>query len=378
MRFYFENKNVIFLLNSPELGGAEKQALTLAGYLQNSCSCTVTIYSVINRPQSKTFDELLKMYELKNFYTVKNPLVASRGLKKMKVRLKLLRFALMLRKHRADILIPYLNKPSIIAYYSQKISGAKLTFWNNRGKEFYRNDYLENYAAKRSRFFLVNSPDSIIDLNHHLDISNEKIFFIPNFLAVNATRCKDNLVSKINNNKVIIGMVANFRPEKLQKLLLEVFKRLKAKYINIELHLVGAFPESQIEIEIRDFVKSNGLMDSVRIISGKSGETTIPFFDIAVLVSLKEGMSNSIMEYMYFKKAIVCTNLSGNEYLLGNSNKFLINNDTNELYCKLEMLIRSKEIRIEEGNKNYDRIIKKFNVSNYVEKLETIINTHSA
>ena len=35
MMFDFQNKNVVFLLKSFELGGAEKQALFFANYLKN-------------------------------------------------------------------------------------------------------------------------------------------------------------------------------------------------------------------------------------------------------------------------------------------------------------------------------------------------------
>lgn len=370
MPFELKNKNVIFLLNSPELGGAERQALFLAGYLQNELNCNVFIYCCIVKTPSKNFKQKVQEYNLESINCVKNPLVASRRLRSLKVRFKLLRFGLGLRKHNPDVIIPYLNKQSIIAAYCKSISGAEITFWNNRGSEIYRNDYFERKAVSKTKLFLINSSDSKIDIKKHLKVSDKKIYFLPNFLTL---KNEDTFIPKCKN-ELTIGMLAHFRSEKLHLLLLKSFVELVKYFPDIKLQLVGSFAEKEVKNEIDNYIAQEKIGEKVKILSNSSGEKTIPYFDIAVLVSLKEGMSNSLMEYMYFKKPIVCSKLSGNEYLLGKNNQFLVENDISALVEVLKILINDEALRISEGRKNHYRIINRFGIHSYIKKLEMLIN----
>ncbi|MDO5981660.1 glycosyltransferase family 4 protein [Flavivirga spongiicola] len=373
MSFSFTNSNVIIILKSPQLGGAERQALTLAGYLQNSLKCNVFIYTYLKAKASPQFIEFYKKHNLKNIFTVNNPLVAGSKYKYLKIRLKLMLFALKLRKHRPDIIIPYLNSPSLIAAYCKKISGAKVTFWNNRGSEVYRKDKLEKLAVLKTKFFTINSFEAITDIENNFKVSKEKIHFTPNFLTISTKKV---VKSKIEESKeLIIGMLAHFREEKLQMLLLESFFELSKKHAFIKLHLVGdIFDENKVK-KAKEYVKSNKLEHRVRFIHKESAKNTLPEFDIGVLISIKEGMSNSLMEYMYYNLPIVCTNHSGSKYLLGDENDFLINNNKQELIQKLETLILNKDIRDKESDNNKKLIVKGFRVEKYVSDLESIINS---
>ncbi|AUS04132.1 glycosyltransferase family 4 protein [Pseudotamlana carrageenivorans] len=372
MSFRFKNKKIIFLLNSPDLGGAERQALALAGYLQNSLGCDIFIYTCIKREPSFPFEDFLKEQKLMRIELVKNPLVASKYFKYFKIRFKLLCFALKLKKHNPDLIIPYLNKPSLITGYCKKIIGTKLSFWNNRGHEIYRNDILEKKAVLHSDFFLVNSLDSISDVLTNFKISKENVYFLPNFLTVS---------NKIvdfprNKNDLVVGMLAHFRKGKLQELLLETFVELSKKYKFIKLHLVGNDFDEKKTASLKLSVQINGLIEKVSFIHGASGENEIPKFDIAILVSEKEGMSNSVMEYMYFEKPIIASNHYGNEFLLGEHNQFLINNSKAELFEKIECLILDEQLRKSAGQKNKKRILENFSVVKYVSELENIINKY--
>jgi hypothetical protein len=121
MKLY--NKNIVIIIKSFVLGGAEKQALFLANHLEKNLKCNVYIYSIIPKSTQLFYDEI-KKYNLKNIYQVSNPLSASGRFKYIKRRIKIGLFGLKLRQHKPDIIIPYLNPPSIIASLSYKISGS--------------------------------------------------------------------------------------------------------------------------------------------------------------------------------------------------------------------------------------------------------------
>jgi len=58
--FNFQFKNIILILKSFVLGGAEKQALYLAQYLQNNRNCKVYIYAYIKSSNAVLIDEFFK------------------------------------------------------------------------------------------------------------------------------------------------------------------------------------------------------------------------------------------------------------------------------------------------------------------------------
>ena len=373
MSFSFKDKNIIVLLKSAKLGGAERQALALSGYLQDNLHCNVFIYTFSRDELSPQFMDYCNQLGLKNVEKTSNPLNSSNGFKYLKRRLKLFSFALKLRKHKPDVIIPYLNNPSVIAALIRKMSGAKFAFWNNRGFESFRGDKLEQKAVAKTKLFVVNSPDSVLDIEQHLKVPLSKIHFIPNFSTIYDKEIGETKSSK--NNELIIGMVAHFREEKLQMLLLESFNELSKKHDNIKLQLVGDAANKSLFDAAENYVKSNGLEDKVSFIQGKDARELIQNFDIGVLVSTKEGMSNAIMEYMYFELPIVCTNHKGNEILLGDGNEYLIKSEKQALTEKLEILINNKKIRQAQGKTNKNRINKEFTVEKYISNLETVINS---
>ena len=95
----FEHKNIIILLKSFILGGAERQALALASHLKEQYDCTIYIYAIIKTKDPSFFLEECERLNLKNTIQVENPLSASGRFKFYKRRIKIFLFGLQLRKH---------------------------------------------------------------------------------------------------------------------------------------------------------------------------------------------------------------------------------------------------------------------------------------
>ena len=365
--FNFSNKNIIILFKSFVLGGAEKQGLYLANYLQNQKKCKVYIYSYIKSPNSTLFYQECEKYNLKNLFIVKNLLSASGKFKYLKRRVKIALFGLKLRKHKPDFIIPYLNPPSIIAVLCYNISGAKFTFWHHRGVDYFRNDRLEKIAVKKCPLFIANSPDGKKEMIDMLKAPQEKTVFLPNYSTFKSINHNKNIIS-LNQlkGKIIIGMIAHFRQEKLQNVLLKAFYSILVKYPNIHLLLVGNVYESEDEKSnfdnVTSYIKNNQLENKVTILHNYNAETVLPFFDIGVLLSLKEGMPNIIMEYMAYSLPVICTKHAGCVSLLGKNYPFYIkdNNDIELIASKLETLLKDKTLRQKIGKENTNRLQKDF------------------
>ena len=383
MMFDFQNKNVVFLLKSFELGGAEKQALFFANYLKNNKNCSVFIYSYLKAEaeSSNLFYKECEKYGLKNIYLVTNPLSASGKFKYLKRRIKIAFFGLRLRKHKPDIIIPYLNPPSIISILSYKFSGAKHTFWHHRGPDFYRNDLLERKAASKNSLFIANSPDGKKELLKQFPYSKGNFYFIPNFYTIQPSEIKKNENNPFKQSKdtVVIGMIAHFRIQKLQHLLVEAVNLLIKQGYNLHLVLVGNIQEGEGEMSnyelTKDKIAEYSLEKKVTILHNKAGVELLPYFDIGVLVSIKEGMPNVIMEYMSFGLAVVASDHEGCLALLGNDYPFFIkNNSLDDLRSRLITILSNEDFSKKIGIQNKKRLLESFFIENYILDITYKIN----
>ena len=378
--FNFKNKNIIILLKSFTLGGAEKQALFLANYLQKNYNCTVYIYSYIKPKNPKLFFKECELLQLKNLHFVQNPLSAAGNFNYIKRRIKIMLLGLKLRKHKPDIIIPYLNPPSIIANLLLKTTGAKITFWHHRGPDYYRGDLIETLAVKKTKLFIANSPDGKKELESKFSIDKKKSYFLSNFSTIKTKNSKKS-ISKLNSikGKKIIGMIGHFRQEKLQSIVVNSFYELLKSHKDIHLVLAGNIVESEEEkstySEVINFIKEHQLSDKVTLLHNISANEVLPYFDLGVLMSKKEGMPNVIMEYMSYNLPVICTNHEGCKSLLGDKYPYLINNSVDELTEKMQFLLNNEEEFNSTGLKNKNRIEKNFSIEKYIESLTTIINS---
>ncbi|MFY0631070.1 MAG: glycosyltransferase family 4 protein [Flavobacteriaceae bacterium] len=366
-----ENKNIVFLLKSFALGGAERQALSLAGYLQNEKNCSVYIYSYLTSTSTELFYAECEKYNLNNLFVVKNPLSAAGKFKYIKRRIKIALFALKLRKHKPSVIIPYLNPPSIITNLCYKLSGAKTTFWHHRGVDYYRGDLIEQKAIANTKVFITNSINGKEELEQRLNVRPEKVFTIPNFSIIK------NGVTIPKDGKIVIGMISHFREEKYQNLLMDAFIELYKTIKNIELVFVGDVVKSDTEKssfkEVMKKIQLNNLEDVVTIHHKTSAEAILPKLNIGVLLSENEGMPNAVMEYMAYKLPVVATDHPGCKQLLGDKNDYLVTNSKEEVTEKLKSLLTDERLMKNEGEKNFNRLSEEFSMSNYIHKLENIL-----
>jgi len=368
--FTFENKNVIFIIKVFDLGGAERQCLALADYLQNTLNCNVYIYSYIKVDESKVFHELCKNYNLTNLHEIPNPFNVGSGFKTLKRLIKIVLFGLKLRKHSPDIIIPFMTGPSKIAAIARYFSGAKFTYWNHRGMENYDGSFIQRFAVKLSSTFIANSVEGTQEIYEQLGISKAKVHFVPNMVVIPV----ETKINRGNTDKVIkIGMVANFSDHKYHMLVLKVFESLSQKYDFIQLVLVGN-PNGNSLNAVNEYVISHDLGEKVMIHHNTQGVDIIPTFDIGVLMSEIEGMSNVIMEYMFFELPIVASNHSGSKTLLQNDYEFLIENDFNELFNALQKLIDNEAYRLEVGTQNKRKLNSEYLPESHVRKLLEVLN----
>lgn len=112
--------------------------------------------------------------------------------------------------------------------------------------------------------------------------------------------------------------------------------------------------KDQVPSEFKDRIIFTGMIDEV--------ESLVNIFDIGVLSTYTEGISNSIMEYMVLGKPVIATDGGGTKELVvnGETGYLIPQKNPAVLYKKIDRLSKSIELRTKFGTNGQLRIHKLF------------------
>ncbi|MGI8988825.1 MAG: glycosyltransferase family 4 protein [Bryobacteraceae bacterium] len=150
---------------------------------------------------------------------------------------------------------------------------------------------------------------------------------------------------KPGRSEISIGVVCALRPEKGLDTLLKAFTLVYAKNSGLKLVLVGDGPsKSALQAQAARL----GILDACTFAPTTSRVADwLRGFDIFVLPSLSEALSNALMEAMACGCCVVASRVGGNPELTGEDERGLLFNagDSAQLAAALERLIASPELR---------------------------------
>jgi len=383
----FHNKNILIIIHLGCLGGAERQGLGISKILTEKYNCKVNLLLTSSGDTSMEFGDFAEECHIKNILFVDNPyLLFKKELTFINIKrlFKSLSYLFKLRKaikpFKPDIIIPFLNFPSKVAYYLYwLIPSVKFTFWHQLGLDVLSYDIFESIAARNSSCVIANASNGLEMFKNLYIIEPQNLHILPQYISLgHQVFDKEKLKLKfgIPQNSIVIGMVAHYRPEKYHELLLNAFEKLIEKHNNIYLVFLGnknsTVATQQKFKYLGDKILNNNMISRVLLLSGFIVEEVLTVLDIGVLVSRIEGMPNAVMEYMLYGLPVVATNHPGCVELLKNS-EFLIENEEQRLMETLNKLIESQDLRNAEGEFNLEKI-KAYDMPSYMEKLEVIMN----
>jgi len=382
-----QNKNILLVFQGGNLGGAERQAFGLSKFLTDNKKCKVDILFVSSNVQSEEFKKILEQSHINKTYFFGTPYlflkreVTIKNLKRLKWSLQyLLKLRKGLIKSKYDVIIPFQNTPSKIAYYLYKLlPTAKYTFWHQLGLDIIKHDFFESIAVNNMPCIIGNASNCLDIFKNDYTVKNHKLNILPQYLSLEKEhRDKSTIIKRFNisSNKFIFGMIAHFKSFKYHELLLKVFKIFNEKYPHTHLVLMGNKDNDEDTLSIyndlkKDIISAN-LQLSVTLLSNENVTDVLNILDIGVLLSLIEGTPNVVMEYMLYGIPVICSNHPGCVGLLKDST-LLVNNNEDEIYEAMEKVLISKSLYKKESNANLEHI-KKYDIESYVESLEVILN----
>jgi len=172
----------------------------------------------------------------------------------------------------------------------------------------------------------------------------------------------------INSNFTVI-MVANVTPKKGDETFIKVALTVTRQHRDVTFLSIGII-RKEFNKMVLPYIDNKH--NKIKFIGfNKKAVDIIQECDIGVLCSEREGISNSIIEYMAAGLPVVTTDLKGasSELLTNNVHGFICNKQ--EVSNKLVLLLNDKSLRSQIGNNNSERIKKRFSI-------EAMTTKHSA
>lgn len=262
------------------------------------------------------------------------------------------RYRKVLKDFKPDIQVNYLIHADIFGRIFGKLSGAKkiVPYIRNIHKDKKIWLAMDKFTLRLADFVLTNSETARKFYIEKMGVQEDKILCVPN--AVDAEKFKNISTGKneklaeigIPSGRIIIGSVARLEKQKDIPTLLRAFRLLlKRGHNKTHLLVIGhGKEEGRLKKTAEDF----GIADRVTFLKKRTDmPELLAAMDIFVLPSLKEGMSNGLLEAMASKKIVITSDIPENVELIegGVSGLNFRAGDPEDLLEKIEFCLANKE-----------------------------------
>lgn len=293
----------------------------------------------------------------------------------------------LLRQIKPDI-VHTRNIGTIDMLLPAYLSGVKKLVHGEHGLEFME---LEGENSKYNLFrrviqvivkkYIVVSHDLLIWLNNEVGVKREKISLIYNGVDIkkfhSATGSKDILPPRFApDNAIIIGSIGRMEEVKDQMTLVKSFVQLLQNhpelYNDIRLIIVG---DGRMIGDIRHYLKDKGV-ESLVWLPGFCDNVAdfYRLFDVFVLSSKREGVSNTILEAMACGLPVIATDVGGNpEIVMNHSTGQLVAVESpDDVEKALLKYISNPLVRKNHGNIARARALSEHSLTAMVEKYRSV------
>ncbi|MGI0023408.1 MAG: glycosyltransferase family 4 protein [Nitrososphaeraceae archaeon] len=209
--------------------------------------------------------------------------------------------------------------------------------------------------------FTVRNADSVIAINPFIKEYYEKIIgktiqFIPNPIKTQdfefsyTDRSLTRKYLGIDEQTKLIGYVGRLSPEKNITTLLDSFARVIEDNPSVRLAILGMGPQESL---LKEVVRKHHMEDKVIFRTFiKDIHGFYSSLDIFVLPSFEEGMPTVLLEAMSSGRAIICSNIPGNQVLITHNSEGLVFDPHNskELADDIHLLLTDDSLRSRLGN----------------------------
>ncbi len=349
-------KNIVFVIESLHLGGAEKSLVTLLQNIDFNKYCVDLILFNKGGVLEKNVPVKVQI----SYLEMPKLSFLERGRYKLKRKLNRKRFHLAqlfwnfiqskftLSKKKYDIAIAY-NQGFATYYINSFIAADRKIAWLNTDyqKAGYNIEFDYPIYKNFERIIAVSSEaknslqTELERINKKLridiikDISDKKVI-------LNNGKCLKNIDFK--KEKINIVTVGRLAPYKGIYLAIESCKKLIDKGYAIHWYVVGEGSERGY---LEEQIKRMEIANHFTLLGLK--ENPYPFIkdcDIYVQTSLFEGLGLTVIEASYFNKPIVCTNFpTAHDIIINGETGLIAEMNSDSIISKIELLINNEKLK---------------------------------
>jgi len=245
--------------------------------------------------------------------------------------------------------------------------------------------YLEmNQLQKVLSNYILWRSSAVIAISNQLFQYYKKSKFVPEnktHLIVNGidlsrfrkrTDCTVRKKMGFDESDILIGMVANIRPEKNHKFLISAFAKLHKKINNSYLILVGL---DCMNGEVHQYASASGCGHSIHFWGSREDVADIlNVFDVFCLPSVHEGLPLTILEAMACGVPVVGADVLGINEVISDNETGLLYDVNNEamLVEKLMSILRDSSLRMRLSQAALEYVREQFDLNKKIEAYEKL------
>ncbi|MBI6080525.1 glycosyltransferase [Clostridium perfringens] len=243
---------------------------------------------------------------------------------------------------------------------------------NKKIDSFFRQRYDFNIACGKFVYDFYKENTNYFNIEKTKILSNAiDINEILNFDLSKSDTLKEEF--NIPSNKIVLGFIGRLCEIKGIIPFIKEFSKYKEEFNDCKVLIVGSGNQ---EDDVKRIIKELEL-EELFILTGFQSNVYkfYPIIDIFFLPSLYEGLPMVLLEAMAFKKTIVTMNVGSiSEIVIDEQTGFLVENELGKFINKIKVSKGNKNLRINLGNRAFDYVNEKYNIVNYVSKIEEIYN----
>lgn len=236
------------------------------------------------------------------------------------------RFVAFCQEHKIDIVQSFFrdsNHAGTLWAHKAKV-GVVIASRRNIGSGYWHNSReiaILKFLKRYTTHYITNSEAAAAETREVEGVAPGRISVLRNGLDIGAyplpsaeaaARAKNSW--GFSEDAKVIGAVANLRPIKNIEFLIRAAKTIIEKRPGAKFVVLG---EGDSRPELEQMIADSGLTGTF-LLPGRSDNVArdLAGFDIAVLCSHRESLSNSLMEYMATGRAVVASDVGGNGELI--------------------------------------------------------------
>jgi len=227
----------------------------------------------------------------------------------------ILRLARLMRRERIEVVHNYLLRANVIGTVAARLARVPVVLSSKRGCHERRGlelagAQLSNRLADR----VTANAEAVREFVHENEgCPKEKMVVIPS--GVDTDRFQPGAVASykarlgLDPNRPVVGVVTRMRVRKGVEEFLRAMAMVRERFAGAQTVIVG---EVSLDDELQRVVAESGLAGSLHLL-GRRGDMpeVLSAFDVFVLSSHDEGMSNAILEAMAMELPVVATDVGG-------------------------------------------------------------------